>query len=66
MGRPIRPRSSSALVAALLLGAPEAAAAQAYQCRVPATIPTARAEAGQPRRMPIAGYTLAQIGRAHV
>lgn len=59
MGRPIRRRSSSVLAAALLLAAPAAATAQAYQCRVPATVPAARAETGQPRRMPIAGYTLA-------
>ena len=51
--RPLR------LAAALALAAPAAAQAQAYQCRVPASVPPARAESGEARRMPIAGYTLA-------
>ena len=60
MARPIRTPSLSLLAAlALALATPTAAQAQAYQCRAPASVPAARAETGQPRRMAIAGYTLA-------
>ncbi|MCA1661567.1 MAG: ribonuclease T [Novosphingobium sp.] len=50
---------SLSVAAALALTAPASALAQAYQCRVPASVPAARAESGEPRRMGIAGYTLA-------
>ena len=61
MRLPTRRRSNSvaAAVALAALAWPGAAAGQAYQCRVPATVPAARAETGPANRAAISGYTLA-------
>jgi len=59
MRRPTRQRSSSLALACVALALPCTAAAQAYQCRVPASVPQPRAESGKAVRAPIDGYTLA-------
>lgn len=65
MARVIPKPSTSALATRLALAVaalvPGPALAQAYQCRIPADLPVARAEApsGPAQRVPVTGYTLA-------
>lgn len=52
-------KCATAVLVALALATPGAVAAQAFQCSIPGSIRVPDAHAGETRRMPVTGYTLA-------
>lgn len=52
-------KSAAAIAAAVALATPGAVAAQAFQCTIPGSTHVPDVDEGEPRRLPVTGYTLA-------